>query len=461
MKIKKYEAANMKEALKLIKEDLGSDAVILSTKKVMKENNFGLFAKPVLEVTAASDYKAPADKKAPGRPKADTGYGNYAEAASMEPRPAKRPQEPSSGPIELRYREEDLHEDAYSQAVRSAAYSAEPAYAPQKRRKTDYHRPAAEPSPDKNGEKLAELINSCGLNKFADLLKDIGDIKKQISDMKTGMADNMVIDLPPRLKEYHNVFIKNGVDNLISYRFLKRVEKRMPREASNLQIKNMIVEMLADIITIAPDYAALLEKKMLAFVGPTGVGKTTTVAKIAAAMSLKYKRKVCLITVDNFRIGAVEQLKTYAEIVNIPLYVAASVQEFKRIISEVEGSYDCILIDSMGRSQFDSTQIKNIGSLLKSEEGISVALVLSMASNHKELADTLERYSALSLDYLIFTKLDETRYFGPLVNLPVMKNIPLLLVTTGQNVPDDMEVPDGKKIAKKVVQEIPSLWSIK
>lgn len=461
MKIKKYEAANMKEALKLIKEDLGSDAVILSTKKVMKENNFGLFAKPVLEVTAASDYKAPADKKASVRPKADTGYGNYAEAASMEPRPARRSQEPSSGPIELRYGEENLTEDIYSQAVRSAAYSAEPAYAPQKRRKTDYHRPAAEPLPDKSGEKLAELINSCGLNKFADLLKDIGDIKKQISDMKTGMADNMVIDLPPRLKEYHNVFIKNGVDNLISYRFLKRVEKRMPREASSLQIKNMIVEMLADIITIAPDYAALLENKMLAFVGPTGVGKTTTVAKIAASMSLKYKRKVCLITVDNFRIGAVEQLKTYAEIVNIPLYVAASVQEFKRIISEVEGSYDCVLIDSMGRSQFDSTQIKNIGSLLKSEEGISVALVLSMASNHKELADTLERYSALSLDYLIFTKLDETRYFGPLVNLPVMKNIPLLLVTTGQNVPDDMEIPDGRKIAKKVVQEIPSLWSIK
>lgn len=465
MKIKKYEAANMKEALSLIKQDLGPDAVILSTRKIMKNNNFGLFARPILEVTAAADYKETPGQKPVRKPQTGTPYAQYASASAEGtaiPAPATAtPASHKRNKAEADKIYEMMQEESpYFEESDGGRYMVEPAFTPQKRRSIDFQ-PQAPTINEQSAEKLAELLKACGLNKFNELLNDIGEIKKQISDMKVGMTENLVVDLPAKLKGYFNIFVKNGVDNVIAYRFLKRVEKRLTAEASNIQVRELVTEMLAEIISIAPDYSGLLRKRIITLVGPTGVGKTTTIAKIAAALALKHKLRVCLITVDNFRIGAVEQLKTYAEIVNIPLYVATNSAEFKRIIDEAHDKYDCILVDSMGRSQFDSKQIENIGTLLKSDSEVTVALVLSLAANHKELADTMDRYMALSPDYLIFTKLDETKYFGPLINLPIMKRIPLLLVTTGQNVPDDMEIPNGKKIAKKVLQEIPSLWSVK
>lgn len=494
MKMKKYEVSDMKEALKLIKQDLGPDAVILSTRKVMKSNNFGLFARPVLEVTAAVDYKAPQKQQTPKRrPHASVpAFGEDNAYASRHPssytpktRADRVPAVKNAGPVQEktptfpyadtsalggtpRYgygayeadsfeEEEKEYVELAPMPVRSSGrYEApETADAPY----AAYVPP--EPKADDGMEKVAAVISSLGLDKFSGLLSDIGDIKRQLSEMKSGMTDNMVIDLPPRLKDFHTLFIKNGVDDILSYRFLKNLEKRVSGNLTNAQIRSAAVDMLSDLILTEPDYCSAMTKRIIAFAGPTGVGKTTTIAKIAANMALKYDKKVCLITVDNFRIGAVEQLKTYAEIVNLPLYVATSPEELKRIIMEVRNRYDCVLLDSMGRSQFDAGQIKSMGDFFRVDDSISVALVLSLASNHSELCDTLERYAALSPEYLIFTKLDETRYFGPLINLPVKKKIPLLLVTTGQNVPDDMESPDGKKIAKRVLQEIPTLWSEK
>ena len=204
----------------------------------------------------------------------------------------------------------------------------------------------------------------------------------------------------------------------------------------------------------------MIKQKVLALVGPTGVGKTTTIAKIAANLSLQLKKSVALITIDNFRIGAVEQLKNYAEIVSIPLKVASSPNELEKIIYELK-DYEYVFIDSMGRSQFDNAQIGDLRKFLEVSPLIKVALVLSMSCNHSELSDTFDRYSMLLPEYMIFTKLDETKYFGPLVNLPIKKKTPIMLLSKGQNVPDDMELPDGRKIAVQVLGEIPSLWSDK
>ena len=313
-----------------------------------------------------------------------------------------------------------------------------------------------------NAERMAAVIKAVGLDKFTDLLEDIGDIKKQLANMQSNISDNIVIDLPAKLKDYHALFLKNGVDDIISYRLLKDIEARIEgKEATSAQIKSIAIDKLAELIPVEKSYYDVMMNKIVALAGPTGVGKTTTIAKIAATMTLKYGKKVCLITVDNFRIGAVEQLKTYAEIVNLPLYVATSPEELLRVVTKVKDKYDCVLIDSMGRGQFDTSQIAGIRDFFKVDSRITTALVLSMASNHIELYDTFERYEVLEPDYLIFTKLDETKYFGPLINIPVKKKLPLLLVTTGQNVPDDMEIPDGRKIAKRMLQEIPTLWSDK
>lgn len=244
---------------------------------------------------------------------------------------------------------------------------------------------------------------------------------------------------------------------MIVYKFLKKVENRVPANAGKMQIKNIIMQLLSELIPVEKDYFSSIKQKVLALVGPTGVGKTTTIAKIAANLALKLQKKVCLISVDTFRIGAVEQLKTYSEIIDVPLYVASNPADLDEIINEVR-HYDYILLDSMGRSQFDSEQIMELKKFLEVSPLVSVALVMSMSSNHIELYDIYDRYAKLMPNFVIFTKLDETRYFGPLVNIPLIKKIPIMLLSTGQNVPDDMEIPDGKKIAKMVLNEIPVQW---
>ena len=528
MKMKKYEVSDMKEALRMIKEDLGPDAVILSTRKVMKSNNFGLFARPVLEVTAAIDYDGmygsgsrqtaalrqqqtvnmggaypsaysvapkqkivkppmPKPKQVPQRQQpareytnyTQPGYGNrnYSNNSYFTEEDSYLADAMAEAGIiddDISYYEPKTREPVHKEPPVTPAYTPKP----QNKRKTSYDTVYEEENiqqvsieqnvenksqAELNAEKMAAIIKAVGLDKFADLLTDIGDIKKQLANMQSNISDNIIIDLPANLKEYHNLFLKNGVDDIISYRLLKNIEDRIAGKGMTpAQIKSIALEFLSEILSIEDDYASVLtNNKIMALAGPTGVGKTTTIAKIAATMALKYGKKVCLITVDNFRIGAVEQLKTYAEIVNLPLYVATSPEELYRVLADVKTRYDSILIDSMGRGQFDAGQISGIGDFFKVDENIAVSLVLSMAANHNELYDTFDRYEILKPNYLIFTKLDETRYFGPLINLPVKKKLPLLLVTTGQNVPDDMEIPSGKKIAKRVLQEIPTQWSDK
>ncbi len=393
MKIKKYEVYEMKDALAQIKRDLGPEAVILSTRKIVKNGNYGLFSKPMIEVTAAVDYQTVKNNNSYDKPKEE----NYT---------------PQSNQTE------------------------------------------------ENSEvnKIAEMINSIGLDKFKALIDDISEIKQQMSEVKDVISGNLIVDLNDKLSGYYGILVKNGVDDVIAYRFLKKFENRFSENLGQIQLKNAIIQFFAEFLPIKHDYFDVMKQKIIAMVGPTGVGKTTTIAKIAANMALKLHKKVCLISIDTFRIGAVEQLKTYADIVDVPLKVASSPEELKDIIFECR-DYDYILLDSMGRSQFDKTQIKELESFLSISPLITVVLVLSMSSNHSEMYDTYDRYSSLHPEYVIFTKMDETRKFGPVVNLPLIKKIPLLLFTTGQNVPDDMEIPDGKKIAKKVLNEIPTLWS--
>ncbi|MCX8083379.1 MAG: flagellar biosynthesis protein FlhF [Calditerrivibrio sp.] len=386
MKIKKYEVYDMKDALALIKKELGPDAVILSTRKINKPSGYGIFSKPMIEVTAAIDYDTKKEYKLPPK------------FTEME-------------------REKSVD----------------------------------------NTDKIAEIINSLGLNKFEALVNDVLDIKKQIMEMKSVISENVATDIEPHLKEIYQILVKNGVDDMIVYKFLKRVENRVPATYGKMQIKNIITQLLSELIPVEKDYFSSIKQKVLALVGPTGVGKTTTIAKIAANLALKLQKKVCLISIDTFRIGAVEQLKTYSEIIDVPLFVASSPTDLEEIVNDIR-HYDYILLDSMGRSQFDSEQILELKKFLEVSPYITVALVMSMSSNHVEMYDIYDRYAKLMPNYIIFTKLDETRFFGPLINVPLIKKVPIMLLSTGQNVPDDMEIPDGKKIAKSVLNEIPVQW---
>ena len=187
-------------------------------------------------------------------------------------------------------------------------------------------------------------------------------------------------------------------------------------------------------------------------VGPTGVGKTTTIAKLAGNLSLVKKKKVGLITVDTYRIGAVEQLKTYAEIMNIPFEVVITIKEMEKAINKMKDC-DVVLIDTTGRSSKNKMQISELRAFVDKANATSINVVISATTKNKDIKTILEGYRILNYDKVIITKLDETSVYGSIYNISKIANKPIRYVTTGQNVPDDIKDFSKEEAIKLVFGE--------
>ena len=192
------------------------------------------------------------------------------------------------------------------------------------------------------------------------------------------------------------------------------------------------------------------QRRLVALVGPTGVGKTTTTAKLAAHYRLHEHRRVGLITVDTYRIAAVEQLRTYADIIDLPMEVVSTPHEMQQAISRL-ADLDLILMDTAGRSPRDDVQIQELKSLLDEAQPDEVHLVLTCASGAATFVSNIERFAAVGANRLILTKLDEAQCLGALLPLLRTSRLPLSYVTDGQNVPDDIEVADPVRLAQQIL----------
>lgn len=194
------------------------------------------------------------------------------------------------------------------------------------------------------------------------------------------------------------------------------------------------------------------ETRIAHFVGPTGVGKTTTIAKLAAEQVLKYRRKVGFITSDTYRIAAVDQLKTYATILGVPLEVVFSPMDLKKAFDALSDR-DIIFMDTAGRNFRNEMYVSELNALLHSGGKSETYLVLSLTTKYKDMRAIADNFSKFKLDKVLFTKRDETDSFGPIVNL--LQEFPLQLsyITTGQNVPDDFAVADENEIIDLILEE--------
>ena len=194
------------------------------------------------------------------------------------------------------------------------------------------------------------------------------------------------------------------------------------------------------------------EKKFIFFIGPTGVGKTTTIAKIASHLKLQENAKIALITSDTYRIAAVEQLRTYASILGVPLSVVYTKEELEEEKQKYK-DYDLVLIDTAGRSHRNEEQKHDLLDLINTveEERRDVFLVLSSTTKYKDLIRITETYKVIDDFGIIFTKLDETTCIGNILNIKLLTNAPLSYTTWGQNVPDDFGCMDAQNIAKKLL----------
>lgn len=190
--------------------------------------------------------------------------------------------------------------------------------------------------------------------------------------------------------------------------------------------------------------------KILSFVGPTGVGKTTTIAKLAAEAVIKEKKSVAFITTDTYRIAAIEQLKTYAELLSVPIEVVYEDKDFLPAINKFS-NYDLIFVDTAGRNYREKKYIEDLNKLYGNVENIITYLVLSISMKEQDMINIIENFLDLNINYFIFSKVDESTSFGVMYNLISRYKLGVAYVTTGQNVPDDIKQATPELIANYVI----------
>jgi flagellar biosynthesis protein FlhF len=251
----------------------------------------------------------------------------------------------------------------------------------------------------------------------------------------------------------YNQLIANEVDEKFANQIVGEIEPTLKKDAPI----DVILASFYQKIILKLGQTKTLEfcegkTKFIFFIGPTGVGKTTTIAKLASSIKVGKKAKVAMITSDTYRIAAVEQLRTYANILDIPIRVIYSETEMEEAKQEF-GSYDVVLVDTAGRSHKSREQRDSIEKLIHSvpEEERETYLVLSATTKYKDLVKITETYSDITDYRLIFTKLDETSSIGNIFNIKMLTNASLSYATFGQNVPNDIDKVDAQNIARQLL----------
>ncbi len=367
MKVKRYEAPTLQEALLHVKRDLGSDAVILQTRKFSKGGVFGLLGRNMVEVLAATDMesvKAPA-KTAAAKPKAGVAHGAARPAARTD----------NSDVVQ-----EELREvKAALQALLNKS-------------KTEAQEQSLDPYPSAFGDVYLKLLEN-----------DIDDT----------IAQDVI----------------RSIDDSLS------AERKEDEEAVHAALERQLRRLLK--VSGAVELTGK-EPKTIALVGPTGVGKTTTIAKLATIHALQKRKKVGLITADTYRIAAVEQVKVYSEILNVPIKVVYNPEDMKRAV-DFFSDRDLILIDTAGRSHTDTEKIKEVRDILAVCYPLEIHLVTCANTRYKDMLEIADKFRPLAYNHVIFTKLDETSTYGSLMNLVTRCNVGISYVCYGQNVPGEIQ----------------------
>jgi flagellar biosynthesis protein FlhF len=272
------------------------------------------------------------------------------------------------------------------------------------------------------------------------------EMRRELRRMSSQVRMERELKLPPPAAELLTQLIARGVEDSIAEECVRAALDRAPNGSLLAAVRASLGERITT--TRAPWKADAKGRRVLALVGPTGVGKTTTVAKIAARALMESKQKVALITVDTYRIGASEQLTRYGEIMNVPTFVARDRAELTRAMSRCANA-DLVLIDSAGRSL--SEAVARQAEMLRTVEGITLCLTLSACIGAKEMAAQAERYRALSPERLLLTKVDEAVGPGSLLSASVRLAQPIVAVCDGQRVPEDIHTLSGTDLVELVL----------
>ncbi|MBA3482797.1 MAG: flagellar biosynthesis protein FlhF [Pirellulales bacterium] len=281
---------------------------------------------------------------------------------------------------------------------------------------------------------------------------NVQEFASLVQQLRTRPPEKPNHEIPPALFDLYTDLIEADLDEEVARDLLDQL-----RRDSSLQVRDARAarSRLAHIVqseleVSGPIRAITGAGRVVALIGPTGVGKTTTIAKLAANYRLKENRRVGLITVDTYRIAAVEQLRTYAEIIDLPMEVVSTPREMREAVQKMR-DFDLVLMDTAGRSPRDEVRIRELRAMLTEAEPDEVHLVLSAAASARSLTAAAEKFGAVGVTALVITKLDEATGLGNLLTLSRTARLPFSYLTDGQNVPDDIAVADPRPLANMIL----------
>ncbi|QCR31814.1 flagellar biosynthesis protein FlhF [Lysinibacillus sp. SGAir0095] len=377
MKMKKYTAPSIAEAMKLVRAELGDDAVIINSKVIVTKKLFGLIKQKNFEVLAGIDQ---------------------VETKTMSP------------PLP------DLQTNT-----------------------TQYKEPA---------EQLKLHIDDTLSN---ELKSEIAELKLMMKSMQKHTIQS---ELPENFFPYID-FLKRQelseelITAISDELFVHQKQKNIP--LTKEEMKQITKEVLRKFLSDLPMGGLSYEKKFINVFGPTGVGKTTTIAKMAARAVLEKKKKIGFITTDTYRIAAIEQLKTYANLLQAPVEIVYNANDYKKAIENFE-HLDLVFIDTAGRNYKEAKYVDDLKRLINFDEEVESYLVLALTAKEQDMESIIQQFSEIPIGKYIFTKIDETNSIGTMYNLMIKYNKGLAYYTNGQEVPEDIEVADLDEVLELFFQ---------
>ncbi len=390
MIIKKFQGKTEEEAMEMAKKELGNSVVLMNVKQVKKKGLFSIFKPQMIEVTVALEEE-PVDQSANLR-SAVAAVSEIARSQMNEPEPAKAEK-------------------------KEPVVKAEP-------------KPEEKPAEKKDDSVIEEKLNTMIQNM----------LEKQIVQ-KEETQESEKNENVEFFKLLYNVMMENELNEKYANQLIDDLDRTMkPNMPIDFILSNVYQKMVLKFgksCTITP---AKQGPKVVYFIGPTGVGKTTTIAKLASKLSVEQKKKIALLTADTYRIAAAEQLRTYASILEVPFRVIYTAPEIQNAITDFK-DYDYILIDTAGHSHNNVELRENMKDMINALDfGVEkeVYLVVSATTKYRDLISIADSYKEITDYNLIFTKLDETTTLGNLLNLKLYTGAAMSYVTCGQNVPDDI-----------------------
>ncbi|WAA13586.1 flagellar biosynthesis protein FlhF [Fervidibacillus halotolerans] len=374
MKVKKYTAPNMQEAMKQIRSELGRDAIILNSREIHKGGLLRFFRKKRIEVIAAIDKERPISRNIH---KQELSTYNHSKQITG---------------FQTKREEENLLKE------------------------------------------IASIKNMVAT--IADENKDFGNVPPPFRPLM-GRLSQQRID-------------QRLLDELSDFLLEKYYEHN--KNVTDVEGKKYAKQFFSKKLQPYSFGGMSFQKKMVMCLGPTGVGKTTTLAKLAAHAKLDLQKSIAFITTDTYRIGAVEQLKTYAKILDVPLEVCYTSKDFQRAVHRFQ-TYDMTFIDTAGRNFRYSKNVQELDRIIDSTRDMETYLVFSLTAKEDDMSAIYEQFSNVAIDKLIFTKLDETDHYGSLINIPLKYKKGVAYITTGQDVPDDIMEGTIQTIVNRIVGE--------